>query len=717
MIDRTNASPDSGDLDRAVLRRFRRAAYVCLGAGILIALLVLTGWVLHITALRDLFSHAGLAGAMAPTTAFLIVVLGHGLLARFLGRDRWAMAIGVFVALWGSAKIVQFIAGMPPTPDPQVLWLLGWPDVVDYMAFNAAVALTCLGCAVCLAAAMGKDAVAMIAAQLLTLAGGGLGFYALLGYSLKLPTLLFLGGTDVPMFFIAWPAALAFSFFGAAFLAAEVDKGFMKVFAGTGLSGLFARRLIPVMVVLPNVLASIGEWARGYGWLSHQGTVLWLVCSITTIASIVLLKAVADMGRFERIGLAKSRELAQSNACLQEAKEAADAANRAKSRFLANMSHEIRTPMTAVLGYTDLLMDSAVSDSKRRDYLAMIHRNGEYLLGLINDILDLSKIEAGKLSIEMRRCKPATLVAEIANALRPRAAVRGISLDFEQAEDLPEFILTDAERFRQIVINLAGNAIKFTKQGGVRIVASYIPEWRDGNPAVHIAVIDTGIGIRDEVLRNLFQPFVQGDNAVSREFGGTGLGLAISRQLAELLGGTLTARSVFGQGSCFALTLPVGDLHLDETPPEPADAEQEKILAMLAAPKPDLTGIRVLVAEDGIDNRELIEVVLQNAGATVATAENGRLAVALAETNPFDIILMDMNMPEMDGEEATRLLRSRGCEIPILALTASTMLGDRERCLAAGCDEYLSKPINRPLMLQMIAHSVGRKATATATSH
>jgi len=388
---------------------------------------------------------------------------------------------------------------------------------------------------------------------------------------------------------------------------------------------------------------------------------------------------------------------------LERTREAAEVANRAKSAFLANMSHEIRTPMTAILGYMDLMEDHGLSQERRKEHLEVIRRNGEHLLALINDVLDLSKIEAGRLEMEIAPCCLPSILADLASLMRVRAKEKGIALAVEYDGVVPETIRTDPAHLRQALVNLVGNAVKFTEQGGVRIVASLPADWKDGAPGVQFRVIDTGIGIEEARLRCLFEPFTQADPSTSRKYGGTGLGLAITHHIAELLGGEVTVQSSPGKGSTFTLTIPTGPLegvNMLDSPAEaarskPADSDPVRTAEGLA-------GLRVLLAEDGIDNQRLITAILRNAGAEVEVAANGRIAVEKASTGRFDVVLMDMQMPEMDGYDATRALRARGLSVPVLALTAHAMSGDREKCLAAGCSDHLTKPINRPALIAAI---------------
>jgi PAS domain S-box-containing protein len=397
---------------------------------------------------------------------------------------------------------------------------------------------------------------------------------------------------------------------------------------------------------------------------------------------------------------------------LAAAREAAESASAAKSEFLANMSHEIRTPMTAILGFADLLSgDPALDAETRRQHIDTIRRNGEHLLSLINDILDLSKIEAGKMQIERTRMVPTAIVHDVMSLMRVRAGQRGIGLEFEFATATPEAIESDPVRVRQVLVNLVGNAIKFTERGGVKLTVRHDA----GTGEMSFEVRDTGIGLTPEQMGRLFGAFAQADASTTRKFGGTGLGLRISKRLAEMLGGDIEVSSDYGVGSVFALRMKAPEA-AGARALVPAEAmslvrESEPGGGPTVTGKP-LSGRRILLAEDGPDNVRLIRFHLEKAGATVTAVENGRLAVekltedgtvdgALRSPPPFDLLLTDMQMPEMDGYAAVRLLRGKGCEMPVVALTAHAMVSDADKCRAAGCDAYATKPINRDDLLRV----------------
>jgi signal transduction histidine kinase/AmiR/NasT family two-component response regulator len=397
------------------------------------------------------------------------------------------------------------------------------------------------------------------------------------------------------------------------------------------------------------------------------------------------------------------------------AKEAAEASNRAKSEFLANMSHEIRTPLTGILGFTDVLLTGGDDGdmAKRIEYLTTIQASGKHLLTVINDILDLSKIESGRVEFEHEACKPDQLVEEVLRVLQVKADEKQLALTARWETQIPKMVYTDASRVRQALINLIGNSIKFTARGSVEVVGR-LTQFQ-GRPQIEFDVVDTGIGIVEDQLAKIFDPFVQADSSVTRRFGGTGLGLAITRKIARGLGGDLTAVSEIGEGSTFTLRFDTGDI---SGIPLVTPIAPSKVTVRVERPKAAhvSTTLNVLLVEDGDTNRKLIKLLLERAGARVTTAENGATGVEVAMNEHFDLILMDMQMPVMDGYTASRRLRDSGATLPIIALTAHTMTGDREKCLESGCTDYLTKPINAEQMFAAIERAMQTPAELETVS-
>jgi PAS domain S-box-containing protein len=392
---------------------------------------------------------------------------------------------------------------------------------------------------------------------------------------------------------------------------------------------------------------------------------------------------------------------------LLQASAAVAAANKAKSEFLANMSHEIRTPMTAILGFAEMLLNKKPEECAEIGCVQIIRRNALHLLELINDILDLSKVEAGQMKVECIPCDLLALLSEIASLMRPRAQEKGLTFEIQFQGPIPRLIQSDPVRLRQILINLIGNAMKFTESGKIelRIMEE---EPADPNIMLRVEVIDSGIGMSAEQLARLFRPFTQADTSITRKFGGTGLGLTISRQLAMLLGGDVTATSEPRSGSTFALTVNGGPSAGVERLLDLTESTLPKRLEHGGKAEIYLRG-RILLVEDGADNQRLLRMQLSGAGGSVVSALNGQIAVDLATSQPFDLILMDMQMPVLDGYHATRELRRRGVTIPIIALTAYAMAEDRDKCVASGCDGYLSKPVDEETLLSTVNQYLGRR--------
>jgi PAS domain S-box-containing protein len=401
----------------------------------------------------------------------------------------------------------------------------------------------------------------------------------------------------------------------------------------------------------------------------------------------------------------QTRVLQVQNDELTVARQKAEAAAEAKNAFLANMSHEIRTPMSAILGFADLLL-TTIHDAEARDAVGTIQRNGEHLLTIINDILDISKIEAERVQLEQLTVDPLDLLREVLDLMRVRGSAKGLACNVRVTGFVPPRIVTDPTRLRQVLINLIGNAIKFTATGSVTVNVG-LDEADPARQRLYFDVVDTGIGLSDEQITHLFKPFVQADNSMTRRFGGTGLGLTISQRFAQMLGGDIAVTSDPGTGSTFRFTIATGDW-------QKIVVDEPKAIALpsASAPGAQLAGRHFLLAEDGPDNQRIISFMLKKAGATVTVVDNGQLAVdTIAAGTHFDAILLDMQMPVLDGYEAAAGLRQLGFTRPIIALTAHAMRGDREKCLAAGCDDYSTKPLKRDAFLALLAAQLERCTT------
>jgi len=404
----------------------------------------------------------------------------------------------------------------------------------------------------------------------------------------------------------------------------------------------------------------------------------------------------------------RATELAELNGELESANQRAQSANRAKSEFLANMSHEIRTPMNALLGYIDLLCDPGITADDQLKYGKTIRQSGDHLLTILNDILDISQIEASRMVINRTDFDPFELARDVVSLMAAQASEKDLQLELVVPGSVPNVLESDKVRVRQVLLNLIGNAIKFTESGFVKLVMRLDDIEQAEERYLYFDVLDTGVGVSETEITRIFEAFSQVDASCTRKAGGTGLGLAICKRVAHLLGGEIEVESVEGQGSTFSLKLPAGSLRpaaLRTYSRRECEIHSDAVVEEPRADAGDFHG-RVLLVEDVKFNQALVKAFLRKGGAEVVVAENGLVGceeawAAESAGEPFDVVLMDMQMPVLDGYDATRRLRSKGYTRPIVALTAHAMKEDRDKCLEAGCTDYMTKPLDRRLLLEL----------------
>ena len=442
-------------------------------------------------------------------------------------------------------------------------------------------------------------------------------------------------------------------------------------------------------------------FARDYG--------VPVLISFLVVGWIIVWTAIVLNSLFKKLN-DQNKLLETQSQKISDARDKALNANRAKTVFLANMSHEIRTPLTAILGFSESLLHSDQSMHERISAINTINNSGKYLLHIIDEILDLSKIEAGKLDIELITVSPVKLLLEICPLMRMQAEGKGLEFKVNYQFPIPEYITTDPTRLKQILLNLVSNAVKFTEQGYIHINVSCETERQE----LMFEVVDTGIGMTKKQQQKVFTAFTQADTSITRKYGGTGLGLTLSRQFSTMLGGSLTVESHVGYGSIMQVVIDTGSL--DETNLyDKAGQLPEEVTPQATPPKIiDLEG-EVLLAEDNPTTQKLFEFYLRNAGATTTTVENGELAVNQAMKKDFDLILMDMQMPVMSGTDAVKELRKKGYAGPIVALTANNTIKDRDMCISAGCNDFVSKPVSRSKFEKILCEYLREVASGDAS--